>query len=59
MYNLSPYILYIKEKRMAFFEFFKHSREKKYLGHGDDDSEAIKNEIESSFSELPVQGLMW
>ena len=41
---------------MAFFDFLGNAG-KKLLGKGDD-SEAIKNEIESSFSELPVQGLV-
>lgn len=41
---------------MAFFDFLGTAG-KKLLGKGDD-SEAIKNEIESSFSELPVQGLV-
>ena len=41
---------------MAFFDFLSNAG-KKLLGKGDD-SEAIKNEIESSFSELPVQGLV-
>ena len=40
---------------MAFFDFLSNAG-KKILGKGDN-SEAIKNEIESSFSELPVQGL--
>ena len=40
---------------MGMFDFLS-SAGKKLLGKGDD-SEAIKNEIESSFSELPVQGL--
>ena len=40
---------------MALFNFLS-SAGKKLLGQGDD-SEAIKKEIESSFSELPVQGL--
>lgn len=41
---------------MAFFDFLSNAG-KKLLGNGDD-NEAIKNEIESSFSELPVQGLI-
>jgi len=41
---------------MAFFDFLGNAG-KKLLGNGND-SEAIKNEIESSFSELPVQGLV-
>ncbi len=41
---------------MAFFDFLS-SAGKKILGKGDD-NEAIKNEIETSFSELPVQGLV-
>ncbi len=41
---------------MAFFDFLSTAG-KKILGHGDD-NEAIKNEIETSFSELPVQGLV-
>ena len=41
---------------MAFFDFLSNAG-KKLLGTGDD-NEAIKNEIESSFSELPVQGLV-
>jgi len=41
---------------MAFFDFLGNAG-KKLLGKGDD-NEAIKNEIESSFSELPVQGLV-
>ena len=41
---------------MAFFDFLS-SAGKKILGKGDD-NEAIRNEIESSFSELPVQGLV-
>ena len=41
---------------MAFFDFLSNAG-KKLLGKGDD-NEAIKNEIESSFSELPVQGLV-
>lgn len=41
---------------MAFFDFLSNAG-KKLLGNGDD-NEAIKNEIESSFSELPVQGLV-
>ena len=40
---------------MAFFDFLGNAG-KKLLGNGND-NEAIKNEIESSFSELPVQGL--
>jgi len=40
---------------MAFFDFLSTAG-KKLLGNGDD-NEAIKNEIETSFSELPVQGL--
>ena len=40
---------------MGFFDFLS-SAGKKILGKGDD-AEAIKNEIESSFAELPVQGL--
>ena len=41
---------------MAFFDFLGNAG-KKLLGKGDD-NEAIKNEIESSFSVLPVQGLV-
>ena len=41
---------------MAFFDFLS-SAGKNILGKGDD-NEAIKNEIETSFSELPVQGLV-
>jgi len=41
---------------MAFFDFLGNAG-KKLLGKGDD-NEAIKNEIETSFSELPVQGLV-
>ena len=41
---------------MGFFNFLSTAG-KKVLGSGND-SEAIKNEIESSFSELPVQGLV-
>ena len=41
---------------MAFFDFLSTAG-KKILGHGND-NEAIKNEIETSFSELPVQGLV-
>ena len=41
---------------MGFFDFFKDAG-KKLLGKGDD-AEAIKNEIESSFDELPIQGLV-
>jgi nucleoid-associated protein YgaU len=41
---------------MAFFDFLS-SAGKKILGKGDD-NEAIKNEIETSFSKLPVQGLV-
>ena len=41
---------------MGFFDFLGNAG-KKILGKGDD-AEAIKSEIESSFSELPVQGLM-
>jgi len=41
---------------MGFFSFLGDAG-KKLLGKGDD-AEAIKNEIESSFSELPVQGLV-
>jgi nucleoid-associated protein YgaU len=41
---------------MDFFNFLSTAG-KKVLGSGND-SEAIKNEIESSFSELPVQGLV-
>ncbi len=41
---------------MAFFDFLS-SAGKKILGKGDD-NEVIKNEIETSFSELPVQGLV-
>ena len=41
---------------MAFFDFLSNAG-KKLLGKGDD-SEAIKNEIESSFESLPVQGLV-
>jgi len=40
---------------MGIFNFFKGAGEK-VLGKGDD-AAAIKNEIESSFKELPVQGL--
>jgi len=40
---------------MGFFSFLSDAG-KKLLGKGDD-AEAIKNEIESSFEELPVQGL--
>ena len=40
---------------MGMFSFIKEAGAK-LLGKGDD-AEAIKNEIESSFSELPVQGL--
>jgi len=40
---------------MGMFDFLS-SAGKKLLGKGDD-SEAIKNEIESSFESLPVQGL--
>lgn len=40
---------------MGIFSFFKDAGSK-LLGKGDD-AEAIKKEIESSFSELPVQGL--
>ncbi len=40
---------------MGMFDFLS-SAGKKLLGKGDD-SEAIKNEIESSFETLPVQGL--
>ena len=41
---------------MAFFDFLSTAG-KKILGHGND-NEAIKNEIETSFSELPIQGLV-
>ncbi len=41
---------------MGFFDFFKDAG-KKLLGKGDD-AEAIKNEIESSFDELPIDGLV-
>lgn len=41
---------------MGFFDFFKDAG-KKLLGKGDD-AEAIKHEIESSFDELPIQGLV-
>jgi len=41
---------------MAFFDFLGNAG-KKLLGKGND-NEAIKHEIESSFSELPVQGLV-
>ena len=41
---------------MGFFDFLGNAG-KKILGKGDD-AEAIKSEIESSFAELPVQGLM-
>jgi len=41
---------------MAFFDFLSTAG-KKILGKGDD-NEAIKNEIETSFAELPVQGLV-
>ncbi len=41
---------------MAFFDFLGTAG-KKLLGKGND-SEAIKSEIESSFAELPVQGLV-
>jgi len=41
---------------MGFFSFLGDAG-KKLLGKGDD-AEAIKNEIESSFEELPVQGLV-
>jgi len=41
---------------MAFFNFLSTAG-KKLLGNGDD-SEAIKNEIETSFVELPIQGLV-
>ena len=41
---------------MAFFNFLGDAG-KKLLGKGDD-NKSIKNEIESSFSELPVQGLV-
>jgi nucleoid-associated protein YgaU len=41
---------------MGFFDFLS-SAGKKILGKGDD-NEAIKNEIETSFEELPVQGLV-
>jgi len=40
---------------MGFFDFFSNAG-KKLLGKGDD-AGSIKSEIESSFSELPVQGL--
>lgn len=41
---------------MAFFDFLS-SAGKKVLGSGDD-AGAIKAEIENSFTELPVQGLV-
>jgi nucleoid-associated protein YgaU len=41
---------------MGMFDFFKNAGSK-LLGHGND-NEAIKNEIESSFKEIPVQGLV-
>ncbi len=41
---------------MAFFDFLGNSG-KKIMGSGDD-AEAIKTEIENSFTELPVQGLV-
>lgn len=41
---------------MGFFDFLS-SAGKKILGKGDD-AAAIKTEIEESFSELPVQGLV-
>jgi nucleoid-associated protein YgaU len=41
---------------MAFFDFLSTAG-KKLLGKGDD-GEAIKNEIETSFAEPPVQGLV-
>ena len=41
---------------MGFFDFLS-SAGKKILGEGDD-AAAIKTEIETSFSELPVQGLI-
>ncbi len=41
---------------MGFFSFMSDAG-KKLLGKGND-AEAIKNEIESSFTELPVQGLV-
>ena len=40
---------------MSFFDFFKGAG-KKLLGKGND-AQAIQNEIESSFAELPIQGL--
>ena len=40
---------------MGFFDFIKDAG-KKLLGKGDD-NEAIKNEIESSFEDTPVDGL--
>lgn len=42
---------------MAFFDFLG-SAGKKILGTTEDDAVAIKAEIESAFSELPVQGLV-
>ncbi len=41
---------------MGFFSFMKDAG-KKLLGQGND-AEAIKNEIESSFEELPIDGLV-
>lgn len=41
---------------MAFFDFLSNAG-KKLLG-SDDDAGAIKNEIESSFETLPIQGLV-
>ena len=41
---------------MGMFDFFKGAGSK-LLGKGND-NEAIKNEIESSFKEIPVQGLV-
>ena len=41
---------------MAFFDFLSNAG-KKLLG-SDDDAAAIKNEIESSFETLPIQGLV-
>jgi len=46
----------IKGNNMAFFDFLSTAG-KKILGT-EDDSSAIKAEIENSFSELPVQGLV-
>lgn len=41
---------------MGFFDFLSNAG-KKILGKGDD-AKAVKDEIEGSFSELPVQGLV-